>query len=127
MVQVLRTAHPIARKRHSCMFCGNPIEPGQKYERQTNVYDGDVYDWCTHEECIEVAHKLDMYDDCDDNGLDEESFRDNLNAYVYENHYDDSIDDIAEDWQLPYYGMVKKILEELKKESNEYTISNPRK
>lgn len=126
MVKILKISHPIARKEHRCMFCGEKIVLDQKYNRSTCLYEG-IYDWVAHEECIEVAHKLNMYDDCDDNGLDEESFRDNLNAYVYENHYDDSIDDIAEDWQLPYYGMVKKILEELKKESNEYTISNPRK
>lgn len=116
MVQVLRTAHPIARKRHVCMFCGGAIEVGQKYDRQTNVYDGDIYDWVSHEECSEVASELDMFDDCDDNGLDDESFRENLNAYVYENHYDHSIDDIAKDWQLPHYEIVKKILEELKNE-----------
>ena len=39
-----------------------------------------------------------------------------LNQYVYENHYDDKIDDIAKDWQLPRRELVKKVLDELKKE-----------
>lgn len=116
MVQILRTARPIAKKRHVCMFCGGTIEVGQKYDRQTNVYDGDVYDWVSHEECSKVAVELDMYDDCDDNGLGEEQFREYINDYVHVNHYDDELDDIAEDWQLSHYEQVKKILEELKNE-----------
>lgn len=40
-----------------------------------------------------------MFDDCDE-GLDDDGFIDNLNQYVYDNHYDDKIDDIAKDWQL---------------------------
>lgn len=113
MVQILRDIHPVARKEHKCMFCGGTIKVGQKYNRQTNVYDGQIYDWITHEECSTIAHKLDMYDGCDDDGLDNESFLDCIKQYVYDNHYDDSIDDIAKDWQLSYYDMVKKILEEL--------------
>ncbi|WP_298546754.1 hypothetical protein [uncultured Parabacteroides sp.] len=118
MVQILRDIHPVSRKEHKCMFCGGTIKVGQKYDRQTNVYDGQIYDWITHEECSTIAHKLDMYDDCDDNGLDDESFLECIKQYVYDNHYDDSIDDIAKDWQLPYYDIVKQILEELSKESN---------
>lgn len=118
MVQILRDIHPVARKEHRCMFCGGTIKVGQKYERQTNVYDGQVYDWITHEECSIIAHKLDMYDDCNDNWLDAESFFECIKQYVYDNHYDDSIDDIAKDWQLPYYDIVKKILEELQKQES---------
>lgn len=55
-----------------------------------------------------------MFDDCDE-GLDADGFIDNLNQYVYDNHYDDKIDDIAKDWQLPRYELVKKVLNELKK------------
>lgn len=61
-----------------------------------------------------MASELDMYDDCDE-GLDGDGFIDNLNQYVYDNHYDDKIDDIAKDWQLPRYELVKKVLDELKK------------
>ena len=52
--------------------------------------------------------------DCDE-GLDDDGFIDRLNQYVYDNHYDDKIDDIAKDWQLPRYELVKKVLNELKK------------
>lgn len=36
-----------------------------------------------------------------------------MNQYVYDNHYDDKIDDIAKDWQLSRYELVKKVLVEL--------------
>lgn len=53
-----------------------------------------------------------MFDDCDE-GLDGDGFIDSLNQYVYDNHYDDKIDDIAKDWQLSRYELVKKVLDEL--------------
>lgn len=34
-----------------------------------------------------------MYNDCDE-GIDGDMFVDILNQYVYDNHYDDKIDDI---------------------------------
>lgn len=44
------------------------------------------------------------------------SLIDTLNQYVYDFHYDEEIEDIAKDWQLPYPELVKKVLEELKGE-----------
>ena len=38
-----------------------------------------------------------------------------MNIYIYQEHYDDSVDDISEDWKrLTRYESVCKILEELK-------------
>lgn len=108
-MKVLRDKTPVARKEHRCNFCGGVISVGEKYNRQTNVYD-----WVSHCECSKLACELDMYNDCDE-GLDDDEFIDNLNQYVYDNHYDDKIDDIAKDWQLPRYELVKKVLNELKK------------
>ena len=114
-MNVLRNTTPTARKEHTCEFCGGIIAIGEKYERQTNNYDGILYDWVCHCECCKVASGLDMYDGCDE-GLDSDGFIESLNEYVYDNHYDEEIDDIAEDWQLPYPELVKKVLEGLKKE-----------
>ena len=113
-VLVLKTSTPKARKTHKCMFCGAKIEIGDKYDRSTCVFDGNLYDWITHCECSKVASILEMYDDCDD-GVDEDAFREYINEYVYHNHYDNELDDIAKDWQLPYHDLVKKILYELNK------------
>ncbi len=45
-----------------------------------------------------------------------EAQNESLIQYVYDNHYDEEIDDIAKDWQLPYLDLVKKVLEEFKEE-----------
>ena len=116
MLTTLKESHPIARKEHICEFCGCKINKGQKYYRQTNIYDGCIYDWKGHEECSQIASELDMYGECDyDEGLTPECFRDILDEYIYQEHYDDITDDIAEEWQnLTRYEEVCKILEELK-------------
>lgn len=114
MIKVLRNKTTIARKEHRCEFCGEVIHVGEKYYRQTNVYDGCIYDWVCHCDCLQLACELDMFDDCDE-GIDGDGFINSLNQYVHDNHYDDKIDDIAKDWQLPRYELVKKVLNELKK------------
>lgn len=114
-MEVLRNTTPTARKEHNCEFCGGKIAIGEKYDRQTNLHDGTVYDWVCHTACSQVACQLNMYDHCDE-GLNDDGFIESLNRYVYDNHYDDELDDIAEDWQLPYPELVKKVLEELKSE-----------
>lgn len=76
-MKVLRDKTPVARKEHRCNFCGGVISVGEKYNRQTNVYDGRVDDWVSHCECSKLACELDMFDDCDE-GLDDDGFIDNL-------------------------------------------------
>ena len=121
MLTMLKESHPIARKEHICEFCGGKINKGQKYCRQTNIYDGYIYDWIEHEECYQIASELDMYGECDfDEGLSPDHFRDLLDDYIYQEHYNDFTDDIAEDWQnLTRYEEVCKILEELKEKGCE--------
>lgn len=65
-MKVLRNETLVARKEHRCDFCGEVISVGEKYNRQTNVYDGRVYDWVSHSECSKLAYELDMFDDCDE-------------------------------------------------------------
>ena len=112
MITVLRLIKPIANKEHKCMYCGGIIKKGEQYERQTNIFDGSIYDWICHKRCSFLASKLDMYDDCDDDGLDGEYFSERIDDYVYDNHYDESIDDISKDWQLDLPELTKKIVEE---------------
>lgn len=116
MPTTLREIYPTAKKEHTCDFCACKIHIGQKYVRQTNVYDGVVDDFITHQECKEVAHELRMYDGCDDSGLDGESFREELDSYVYANHYDEYTDDVYTGWQLNRYEIAKKVLNELKQD-----------
>ena len=65
MLTMLKESHPIAKKEHICEFCGGKINKGQKYCRQTNIYDGYIYDWIEHEECYQIASELDMSGECD--------------------------------------------------------------
>ena len=121
MPTMLKESHPIARKEHLCEFCGCKINKGQKYHRQTNVYDDCIYDWIEHEECGQIASELDMYDEYNyDEGLSSEDFEEILNNYIHREHHNDITDDIAEDWQnLTRYEEVCKILEKIKLKGDE--------
>ena len=112
-ITMLKDGHPTARKEHECMFCGRIIRKGEKYHRSTFVYD-DVYDWVECDKCEFVACELNMYDDCNNvDGLSADVFQENINEYVRLQHYDKSIDDIAKEWQLPFFKTVDKVYEEL--------------
>lgn len=114
---ILKETTPVARKEHRCMYCHGIISKGQKYLRQTNAYDGYVGDWVCHQECHTLAHELCMFDDCPDNGLDDEEFGERVSEYIYDEHYDSEADDVAKEWQgLTKHQEVLKILDELEVE-----------
>ena len=121
MITTLKENHSIARKEYLCSACGCKINKGQKYYRQTNIYDGSIYDWKEHEECRAIAYELDMYDNCDtEDGLSPDDFKEMIDDYIGQEHYNDITDDTAEDWQnLTRYEEVCKILEELKEKGGE--------
>ena len=56
----------VAKKEHKCDLCGFKIEVGEKYDWQKNVFDGDLYEFKMHLSCLELAQKLNMFEDCDD-------------------------------------------------------------
>lgn len=49
VMEHLSTTYPRARKRHVCCECLHAIKPGERYERQALVDDGDVM---VYETCI---------------------------------------------------------------------------
>lgn len=59
---LLRESFPVARARHRCIWCGEPIEPGMKYRHERSVYDGDMQDHKWHPEC-DAAFKADLADE----------------------------------------------------------------
>ena len=63
----------VAKKEHRCDLCGFSISAGEKYDWQKNVYDGMLYEFKMHLSCLELASKLNMFDDCDD-GLTSDDF-----------------------------------------------------
>lgn len=50
----LSRSQPVARKPHGCGWCGRTIQPGEKYDRASYIWeDGQLYTWagCLH--CLE--------------------------------------------------------------------------
>lgn len=86
MPTVLKESHPIARKEHTCMLCGDEIKKGEKYYRQTCVYDAAPYEWTEHEECREIVNRLQMFKLLDyDDGLSQEVFAEIIYDYTFWN------------------------------------------
>lgn len=73
-MQILSETTPTAKKKHRCNFCGQPINPGEKYKSQFIENCGDAYPWKTHPSCSDLASKLDMYRECGDEGVTEDDF-----------------------------------------------------
>ena len=111
MITVLKVSHPVARKEHRCLLCNGTINKGQRYYRQTCVYDAAPYDWIEHDECHEVARELYMYRDCDDEGLTDEIFRADIDEFIWDNFTEEESDRL---YSLPYYEKVKIVLNKLK-------------
>ncbi len=98
------------------MLCNGKIAKGQRYYRQTCVYDDKPYDFIEHEECKAIARELDMYDDCDE-GLTDEIFREFIDQYIYDNYTEEVSDALV---AVPYYDKVKKVLNDLEKEGGSH-------
>lgn len=73
-MKVLSKKEPKARKEHVCNWCGGVIEVGEVYDCSFNSYCGDVYTWKNHKRCMSIAHKLNMFENCDE-GVNEEDFQ----------------------------------------------------
>lgn len=55
---VWNVTHPVARKHHICCECGEPILPGQKYERIFAVFEGTADTHKTCEFCAAEYQRL---------------------------------------------------------------------
>ena len=116
MITELKRSYPTAKKEHKCMYCGGIIKVGEKYERQTNKYDNQIYDWVCHLECQEVTGLLNMFDYDYGEGINEVTFQECVGDYINEHHYNYDTDQFDEGWDgLSVYDAVLKIKEELLK------------
>lgn len=50
--------HRVARKRHTCTECRGYVEPGDRYEYVTGLWEGDV---STHKTCAHCEAARDFY------------------------------------------------------------------
>jgi hypothetical protein len=55
MCDHLKTEKRTAKKRYICVWCNENIEPGEKYTRDTGVYDGVFQSNPWHPECYGEA------------------------------------------------------------------------
>ena len=115
MIITLNESFPTARKEHKCMWCGGEIKVGEKYERCTNLFEGQIYDWVVHLECRKVASLLNMFDDDDGYGIDMEHFIQSIQDYLYDHHYNEDTETYDEGFdpdEVSYHDIVKKIIQE---------------
>lgn len=56
--QVLSMANPTARKRHRCGECREWIEPGEKYERISTLFDGEFDEHKTCMGCVSIRKEF---------------------------------------------------------------------
>ena len=79
---LLKESYPVARKEHRCSLCGRTIKPGEKYHRQTLVYDGSPYDWVEDLDCQRatdvVCERLDFFGYDREDGLTNDVFNEEI-------------------------------------------------
>ena len=112
MVEVLYKKERVARKEHKCNFCGEVIRIKEKYEFSQLKYEGELYDWKNHIKCGNIARELDMYSQCDD-GLDDETFKELLREYLWEQMGDEF--DEYDNQDHTYSEQIDKTFELIKK------------
>ena len=116
-MQEIKSKNPIAKKEHICNWCGSKITIGEKYNRETILLDGRIYDWVSHLDCLELTGLLNMYDYDYGEGINEDIFQECVNEYIYTNHFDDDADDIEKEWDnISMHEKVKRIIKELREE-----------
>lgn len=74
---VLKNKEHLAKKKHICNFCCNPINIGQKYNYQTGINDG-FYVWKSHINCNKLSYILNMYEDHYDEGVSSDFFSESI-------------------------------------------------
>jgi hypothetical protein len=63
MYRLLSKTEPTARKKHTCEWCGEVIEVGEKHEKNAGISDGDFQSWRAHKECIHMMGCIQQEDE----------------------------------------------------------------
>lgn len=58
MVELIKSKRVKANKLHQCDTCKSNIYPGEMYERQTNLFDGEIYNWKNCDHCKNIVNKM---------------------------------------------------------------------
>lgn len=73
MPDILDEKNRVARKDHTCDYCGGIIKKGEEYNWAKLINEGRPYEWKAHKDCIMVSTALWDYVD-PDMGMSEEDF-----------------------------------------------------
>jgi len=68
-----------AIKEHKCDYCLMAIEKGTKYIKSVYKFEGTIYAWKSHSNCQNIAHKLGMFQDCED-GVTSDDFQETIHC-----------------------------------------------
>ncbi len=93
-----------AIKEHRCDFCSDKIRVGETYTTSTHKADGSIYDWKTHKHCSDIAHRLKMYEDCDE-GLTTDGFQES----IHNAHDDLLINLLPQDKRNEYIDVIQQL------------------
>ncbi len=73
MPEILEKKERVARKEHTCNYCSDKIEKGERYDWSKLVDGRELYEWKSHLKCAFIAGELwDYVDPC--NGMTEDDF-----------------------------------------------------
>lgn len=72
--ELISSREPVSRGKVKCFCCNSTIQRGQKYLRQTCVFDGRLYDWTTCQPCIEITPDVLAWCSYVDDGVDGEDY-----------------------------------------------------
>lgn len=99
-----------SRKKHRCDFCGCEIEKGTSYHNSTNVFDGYMYIWKSHQECAAVGNFMYHNGIHDGDGVTSDWFEDFVCRRLFEGGgY--TKEDVR---KMSYYEMAKLAYNDLK-------------
>ena len=74
MPETISRKERTARKPHICDYCGETINPGEKYDHAVLKYEGSIYTWDAHQRCQKIASEIwDMVDP--DAGMTSDEFQ----------------------------------------------------
>ena len=105
--EVFRLTHHRARKTHSCRCCRKSIRPGEHYEREFMVADGEAFTskLC---ECCAFARKLFCDDEHHEGTPSADWFRECLRECFVDDLLLDKRDPETKLWRDLYAGIVRR-------------------
>ena len=96
-----------ARKHHTCDYCCQRIMKGEKYNRATYSFEGEIYNWKTHKYCDKIAARMEMYKAVEHTGYGLSS--DDFQEIISNKHFDLLIKLIPEELHKQCGDIIKQI------------------